>query len=121
MSSDSARFYCYCMQEKIEAKFPDTADAGKMTDKELSSPEWVIEIKSCISGTWPRIEREEFVTSCVNSAKASSGETKAKNYCECMMFKMEKIYPNANDAARITSEDFKNEYWQKLIKGCLDF
>lgn len=121
MSRDSARFYCYCMQEKIEAKYPDTADANKMTDKELSSPEWVKEIKSCIGGTWQKIEREEFVTSCINSAKASLGETKAKNYCECMMFKIEKIYPNANDAAKITAEDFKTEYWQKLIKGCLDF
>ena len=121
MSSDSARFYCYCMQEKMEVKYPDIADANKLTAKELSSPEWVKEIKSCIGGTWSSKDREEFVTSCVNSAKASLGETKAKNYCECMMFKIEKIYPNATDAAKITAEDFKTESWQKLIKGCLDF
>src|SRR5687767_4901523 len=121
MSADSARFYCYCMQEKIEAKYPDTADANKITETELSSPEWVKEIRSCIGGTWTKIDHEEFVTSCVNSAKASLGETKAKSYCECMMFKIEKIYPNANDAGKLSAEDFKTEHWQKLIKGCLDF
>ena len=121
MSGDSARFYCYCMQEKMEAKYPDVKDASKITAKELSSAEWVKEIKSCIGGTWTAKEREEFVTSCINSAKASLGETKSKNYCECMLFKIERIYPNSDDAAKITAEDFKTDYWQKLIKGCLDF
>ena len=121
MSTDSARFYCYCMQEKMEAKYPDIADANKITAKELASAEWVKEIKSCIGGTWTKSEREEFVTSCINSAKASLGETKAKSYCECMMFKIEKLYPKADDAAKITAEDFKTDYWQKLIQGCLDF
>lgn len=121
MSSDSASFYCYCMQEKMEAKYPDIAEANKLTANEFSSPEWVKEIRSCIGGTWTKKEHEEFVTSCINSAKASLGETKAKNYCECMMFKIEKLYPNANDAAKITAEDFKTDHWQKLIKGCLDF
>ena len=121
MSTDSARFYCYCMQEKMETKYPDFADASKITSKDLASPEWIKEIKSCIGSTWTKNDHEEFVTSCINSAKASLGESKAKSYCECMMFKIEKIYPNANDAAKITAEDFKTEYWQKLIQGCLDF
>ncbi len=121
MSSDSARHYCYCMQEKMETKYPDIADANKVTAKDLASPEWVKEIRSCIGGTWSAKDREEFVSSCVNSAKASLGETKAKSYCECMMFKIEKLYPNATDAAKITAEDFKTDSWQKLIKGCLDF
>lgn len=121
MSDDSARSYCYCMQEKMEAKYPDIADASKITAKDLASPEWVKEIKSCIGSTWSKKDHEEFVTSCINSAKASLGETKAKNYCECMVFKIEKIYPNATDADKITAEDFKTESWQKLIRGCLDF
>jgi len=121
LSGDSARFYCYCMQEKMEIKYPDFADASKITSKDLASAEWVKEIRSCIGGTWKKSEREEFVTSCINSAKANLGETKAKSYCECMLFKIEKIYPNADDATKITAEDFKTDYWQKLIKGCLDF
>lgn len=120
MSSDSARFYCYCMQQKMESKYPDVADAGKITKDELSSPEWKNQIKSCF-GTWPKKDREEFITSCVNSARGSLGDVKAKNYCECMSFKVEKLYPDADSAARLTTEDFKTEYWQKIIKGCLDF
>ena len=121
MSSDSARSYCYCMQEKMESKYPDIAEANKITATDLASPEWVKEIRSCIGSTWTKKENEEFVTSCINSAKASLGETKAKNYCACMMFKIQKIYPNASDADKISAEDFKTEPWQKLIKGCLDF
>jgi hypothetical protein len=109
------------MEEKMEAKYPDFADASKITSKDLTSAEWLKEIRSCIGGTWKESEREEFVTSCFNSAKASLGETKAKSYCECMMFKMENIYPNADDAAKITADDFKTDHWQKIIKGCLDF
>ena len=48
-------------------------------------------------------------------------ETKAENYCGCMLFKMEKIYPNADDVSKLREADFKSDYWKKIIKGCLDF
>lgn len=53
MGTDTARFYCYCMQEKIEMKYPDTADMNKLTTAELSKPEWKKEITACLNGTWP--------------------------------------------------------------------
>jgi hypothetical protein len=46
---------------------------------------------------------------------------KAKNYCECMMFKVEKKYPSPADAGTITKEDLQSPEWKKIIQSCLDF
>ena len=48
-------------------------------------------------------------------------EEKAKNYCECMLFKVELKYPNPEDAGTISEEDMKSPEWQKIIQGCLKF
>lgn len=121
MGVDSSRYYCYCMQEKMEIKYPDVNDAAKITADDMKSPEWLKEVKSCLYGTWSKDNREEFVSNCIKTARESLGETKSKSYCECMLFKMEKIYPNADDAAKITADDLKSDRWQKILKGCLAF
>ena len=122
MGSDSARYYCRCMQPKVEAKFPDPAEADKLTKDDFNSVEWQKEIKACISGgTWTKKEREEFISSCINSAKEGGlTETNAKNYCECSQFKVEKRYPNIADLDKMTEKDLKSEFWTKLIASCLD-
>lgn len=119
MSADSARFYCQCMQEKVEAMYPDTTDANKLTTAELSKPEWKKNINACLRGNWATKDREAFLKSCIDNA-GSLGAEKAKNYCECMMYKIEKNYPNVADADKITAEDLKSEAWQKILKSCLN-
>jgi ATP-dependent Lon protease len=109
------------MQEKIEARYPDVDDAAKISDTDINSPEWQKEIKACLASSWTKSQREEFLSECINTAKESKGQEKAKSYCECMLFKIEKKYPNADDASNITEADLKSESWQKIIKGCLDF
>lgn len=37
MSEDSARFYCWCMQEKVEKKYPTVEDAAKLTAEEMET------------------------------------------------------------------------------------
>ena len=122
MGIDSARYYCHCMQSRVEAKFPDPREADKLTTADFNTVEWQKEIKACFSGgTWTKKARQEFISSCVNSAKENGlSETKAKNYCECTQFKVEKKYPNTTDLDKITEEDLKSEFWAKLMAGCLD-
>ena len=122
MGIDSARYYCHCMQSKVEAKFPDPVEADKLTASDFNTAEWQKEIKACLSGgTWSKKEREEFISSCVNSAKENGlSEAKAKNYCECTQFKVEKRYPNTADLDKITEEDLKSDFWAKLMASCLD-
>ncbi|MBI3140225.1 MAG: hypothetical protein HYZ15_16740 [Sphingobacteriales bacterium] len=45
MSEDTARFYCYCMQFRVEEKYPDIAKA--VTGLDLETPEWKKIIQSC--------------------------------------------------------------------------
>jgi hypothetical protein len=123
LSEDSARYYCYCMQEKIEKKYPLIEEAGKITAADMQSPEWKKDIQSCITGasTWSSKDRSGFLEECVGAAKDGMSEQKAKGYCECMLFKIEKKYPNPNDAAGITEETMKSPEWKKMVQDCLDF
>jgi hypothetical protein len=123
MNEDSAKSYCYCMLEKIEKKYPTIEEAGKITDTDMQSAEWQKDVKYCLASIskWSAIDRSDFLSECVKSAKTGMSEEKAKNYCDCMMFKIERKYPNPNDAAGITEETLKSPEWKKLIADCLDF
>ncbi|HEX7904700.1 MAG TPA: hypothetical protein VF487_12545 [Chitinophagaceae bacterium] len=123
MGEDSARFYCYCMQDKIETKYPTVAEAAKITDADMQSPEMKKEISSCMYGYWTKEDREAFVSNCITSAqKGGLSEEKSKNYCECMLFKVEMKFPKTTDAKKeLTPEKLSSPEWKKLIQGCLDF
>ncbi|MEO6611710.1 MAG: hypothetical protein ABIT05_02215 [Chitinophagaceae bacterium] len=121
MSEDSARFYCWCMQEKVEKKYPTVEEAAKLTAEEMDSPEWKKEVNACLGGTWNSADRSDFLNSCIESAKGSLGAEKSKTYCECMLFKVEQRFPNSADATKLTTEKLNSPEWKKIVKGCLDF
>ncbi len=122
MSEDSARSYCYCMQFKVEAKYPTIEEAAKITEQDMESPEWKKDIKNCLSvGSWSSKDHAEFLSNCIGSAKDAMGEEKANTYCECMMSKVESKYPNPADAGNLTKEKLNSPEWKKIIKECLDF
>lgn len=120
-SLDSARFYCYCMQEKVEARYPKAEDVDSLTEETMNSPEWQKEIQNCLRGFWGTKDRDTFLSECIVAAMEGLDAEKAKNYCECMLFKVELKYPNPEDAGTISEEDMKSPEWQKIIQGCLKF
>ncbi len=61
---------------------------------------------------WTETERNQFVTTCTNSA-AALGD-KAKPYCECSLEKLEKKYPNSADVSKLTNSDT-----EEIAKDCL--
>lgn len=123
MSIDSSRSYCYCMQEKLERKFPDFERASKLSTDDLETPEWQKEARDCLSSisNWTSKDRSDFISECINSAKASIGDAKAKKYCECMLFKVEQKYPRPEDAGDLDEETLGSPEWKKIIQSCLDF
>lgn len=123
LGEDSARSYCYCMLEKVEIKYPTPEAAAKITAEDMSTAEWKKEIKDCltINSTWTAKERSGFITDCVNTAKDALGEQKAKAYCECMLYKIEKKYPSSAEAATITKEMMQSPEFKKWIQDCLAF
>jgi hypothetical protein len=121
-SEDSARFYCYCMQERVERQYPDIEQAAKITEADMQSEAWLKEIKSCLGGFWGTKERTTFLTVCMESAqKGGISEEKSKPYCECMLYKVETKFPNPVDAGQLTTEKLNSPEWKKIIQGCLDF
>jgi hypothetical protein len=122
MSEDSARFYCYCMQDRVEKKYPAIEEASKITEADMQSAAWQKDIKKCLGGFWTTADREAFLSNCISSAqKDGIGEEKSKSYCECMLYKVEVRYPNPLDAGKLTPEVLAMPEWKKILKGCLDF
>jgi hypothetical protein len=58
----------------------------------------ITSFSSCIN-TWNEEDKAAFHEACMDEAKAWAGtEARAKTYCDCVFEKMEKKYPNENDA-----------------------
>ncbi len=119
MSKDSASYYCQCMQEKVEKKYPTMEEVSRLSDTTFLSPEWQKEVKSCFGG-WGTKDRSDFVKECVRTASAGMSEEKARSYCECMVFKVEKRFPRIDEVAtKLTEAELSKPEWQKLIRECL--
>jgi hypothetical protein len=54
------------------------------------------------SGGWTSAQVSEFVDNCVSEAEKEWSHSAAQSYCTCMQQKLERKYPNANDAAGLT-------------------
>src|SRR5688500_128136 len=65
MSTDSAKYYCYCMLSEIEEKYPNPADAAKLTPETFNSPEWKVIVRACLGSYWTSYQRNDFMTSCI--------------------------------------------------------
>jgi hypothetical protein len=70
-------------------------------------------LSSC-GGGWSSAQKDEFVKTCTSAATGGMGEAKAKDYCNCMLPKVEKKYPNPNDAGKMSNEDMT-----KMAEECL--
>ncbi len=53
------------------------------------------------SAGWPQKEKDAFTENCVNGAKGTMGDEKAKSYCDCVLGKMEAKYPDAAEAGKV--------------------
>ena len=88
----------------------------------LQSPEWQKEIQACLKGYWSTKDRTDFLSDCINAAKEGLGDEKAKNYCECMLYKVEVKYPDSSTVdEELTEEKLNSPEWKKIIQSCLDF
>lgn len=71
-------------------------------------------------GKWSSMEVKKFVDECVGAAEKGGMEyLDAQSYCDCMQYKIERIYPRASDADRITKADLSTPEMKKMIRSCL--
>jgi hypothetical protein len=73
----------------------------------------LISFASCKSG-WSDAEKKTYMDACVDGAKATFGEEKAKEYCSCTQEKIEAKYPKAKDL-----ESVKQDEISELAMDCL--
>lgn len=119
MSEDSARFYCFCMQEIVEAKYPTVDDAAKITEEDVQSEAWKKDVIACLGGTWNTEERVAFISNCKTALeKNESAKGISEFYCECMQYKMEKNYPDPAEAAKLADDIFSTPKWKKIVADC---
>ena len=72
---------------------------------------------ACSSKTkknWNAEEHKVFMQTCVENSSKGLGEEGSTTYCQCMMEKIERIYPNAEDAGKLTMTQT-----MEMAKGCL--
>jgi len=118
MGEDSARMYCFCMQEKVEKKYPKVTDAAAITDATLNSPIWKKEIASCFLQPWTEANRVLFLSNCKPEAEQNLGKERGDAYCECMLYKLEVAYP---DPLTITEEAMQSKEWDAHVQDCLKY
>ncbi len=131
VSRSKAEIYCNCMQQRMERKFPDASDVSNFDKNSSETKGWIQDCqeRSGITGTsstssssagWSRKDELEFVNNCVGAAEKGGMEyLDAQSYCDCMQYKLEKLYPDVRDASRLTDADFATPSMKKMIKSCL--
>jgi hypothetical protein len=74
---------------------------------------------SMVSG-WPQVERDAFISNCVRTAMGNGkSRSVSQNYCDCMLNKMETLYPDIQEAAKLTDEELNSPAMEKMAKDCL--
>ena len=69
------------------------------------------------SGGWTSAQVRDFVDNCVSEAeKGRLSHDQAQNYCTCMQKKLERKYPNPNDAVGLTEN---SDEMQQMATDCL--
>lgn len=74
----------------------------------------ILTLSACNSG-WSSADKEQFVKDCTAGA-SSMGAQKAKDYCECMLPKIQKKYPTVAEANKITTADAE---MTEMAKECV--
>jgi hypothetical protein len=126
---DIANKICPCMLGKLEKEFTSYKEA-ETKGGEAASNRIALQCKeevvgntdntnNTVASNWPQSEKDSFISNCVTNAMAKGRSRPAsQNYCECMLNKMETLFPDINDAAKLTDEDIKSPEMKKLIDDC---
>ena len=123
-SRDWAESYCSCSLKKMQAKYPDIRDLKDFSMSSSFAQQMVEDCKAeATRGTakagWSERNLKDFVDECVNEAiKKGADELDAQSYCDCMQYKLEKIYPDYRDVERLTMEDLSTPSMKKMIRDC---
>lgn len=98
-------------EESTTKKKKKSSDDEDVSEDEPGSDE---ETTSDYAKGWSNAEQKEFMDKCTEGTVSSMGQEKGEEYCSCMLDKLQKRYPKANDAQEMTQSEMT-----KLAKTCL--
>lgn len=106
--------------EKTETDYKEKTNANAdELDEDGNSKADIESINGQDDSEWPQSERDAFMTNCVREAvKAGRTRSVSQRYCDCMLVKIEGMYPDINDAAKLNNADIKR-ITDKYAPGCL--
>lgn len=117
MGEQTAKSYCSCMQQKLEAKYPNVNDANKLG---AQSPDMLEMARGCLGlggdnnngtntnvndnmsgGEWSDADVQKFMNTCIQNAKNAGGDEQMSNqHCDCVLKKIQKKYKSYAEADR---------------------
>jgi hypothetical protein len=125
----AGKIMCPCLIEKFTKLYSSYAemdsktsyDEGKRLGLQCKEELGVNGNSNVSSGAgWPQSERDGFISSCVtNAMKQGRSRAVSQSYCDCMLDKMESLYPDINDASRLTDAQV-DRIIAKYRDGCLE-
>ncbi|MBM4157921.1 MAG: hypothetical protein FJ216_03970 [Ignavibacteria bacterium] len=74
----------------------------------------VVFLFSCGKKKWGSDEKDAYLKTCIDAAKGTMGEAKAKAYCDCSLKYIMDKYPYVEDSQNLTAEDL-----DKIIEDCM--
>lgn len=94
------------------------ADAARITANEdrrqsnVQDNHLFVQTKN-VASSWTPEEKSTFMTACVEGTTENMGESKSTQYCACLLEKLEKLYPIADDVIQLPEKKQK-----ELSKDC---
>lgn len=130
---EKGRLICPCLTEKFRKQYSSYADMDAHTsydegkkfgtqcrEEVLGNNNTNTNANTNAGNGWPQSERDGFISSCVtNAMKKGQSRSVSQSYCDCMLNKMEALYPNINDAA-LLSEAEVDRIIARYKDGCLE-
>ncbi|HYM94999.1 MAG TPA: hypothetical protein VET23_12715 [Chitinophagaceae bacterium] len=79
-------------------------------------------LAACKPNGWSAKDKNDFISTCAQSAAAAMGQDKAKSYCTCMEQKLEVKFPNSQDANKSlnTPGFMETPEMQAMVQSCLN-
>ena len=111
VSATEAFRYCNCLTIKVEAKYPDEDEVQSnlsQADIESMKPDCLAltsvqnDRSAGNSPGWSAEDQREWMDNCTPEAGKTLGRAAANDYCDCVMKKMMKEYPDAKDVGSVS-------------------
>lgn len=119
MDEKTSTDYCSCMLEKMMSNYSSLEASSKITIGEIqvmASDCTGIQLdEDSIEDEWTQVEKDNFISGCVETAKINLEEKVAVQHCNCILEKIIEKYSTPKKSLNLNEEEV-----QILYESCLE-